>query len=277
MAVRKAALAALAAGALVVPISASPAFANHITERTLDNACPADQVSSGNYSDVPDDRVFARAINCITDYQVATGFVDGEYKPLLSVTRQQMAQFIYRVGLLTDYEFDTTTDPGFPDDPTADTEQRDAIWALSNAGVVQGFVDGTFKPGNFITRAQMASFIANLQEELGVDFGPATEDYFDDDNGTTHESKINIIAEEGVTVGRGADRTYDIGGLVNRGQMAQFLARKLDILVDQGFADSAYGNATPTPTNTNTATGAGIVGGLGNALEGVAGFVGDLF
>lgn len=236
MTVRKRALGALAAGALVVPLFASPASANHIQERSIDQACPADEVTSDQFTDVKDGDVFARAINCIAEYGVATGFVDGEYKPRRDVTRQQMAQFIFRVGILAGADFDTTTDPGYPDDPTAPSEQRDAIWGLTNAGVVRGFSDGRFGPGENIQRQQMASFIANLQTFLQVPgFGPATRDFFDDDNGTTHESKINLIAEEGITVGQGSDRRYGILGFVTRGQMAQFLARKIDILVEKGL------------------------------------------
>jgi len=48
----------------------------------------------------------------------------------------------------------------------------------------------------------MASFIARALPDLD----PATHDWFPDDNGNVHEPDINIIAENGITLGAGSDR-----------------------------------------------------------------------
>jgi hypothetical protein len=60
----------------------------------------------------------------------------------------------------------------------------------------------------------------------------ASRDYFGDDNGHVLEPFINKSAEAGFTAGRAG--RYEPAGLVLRDQMASFLARTLDLLVDEG-------------------------------------------
>ena len=54
-----------------------------------------------------------------------------------------------------------------------------------------------------------------------------TRDWFDDDDGNSHESAINRVAEAGITNGCGP-RSYCPSGAVTRGQMAAFLHRAFD-------------------------------------------------
>jgi hypothetical protein len=245
MAASKRTLAAFAAGALLVPLSpfANPAFADHIEQRTIDSACPEDQVSKGNYpEDVPaDSGFFEREINCVTDYGIATGRAPGDFDREFNVTRRQMAQFVYREALLGGVEFDTTTDPGYIDDDGITGEARDAIWGLTNAGIVRGVGGNRYNPNGDVSRAQMATFLVGLAEELGLTGFETTQDFFDDDdNLTPHEANINRIASEGVTFGQGGDRVYGFDNPVLRQQMAAFLARMLDIAVEQGVIESIF-------------------------------------
>jgi hypothetical protein len=65
----------------------------------------------------------------------------------------------------------------------------------------------------------MATFLARA---LGL---PATDtDYFDDDDGTTHEADINKIAEAGISSGCGGG-AYCPTRNVSRGEMATFLVK----------------------------------------------------
>ena len=63
----------------------------------------------------------------------------------------------------------------------------------------------------------------------------ATEfDYFtDDEQDAVHEPQINVVAEEGIAVGDGADR-YSPAAPVRRDQMAGFLVRALATLEADG-------------------------------------------
>jgi hypothetical protein len=53
-------------------------------------------------------------------------------------------------------------------------------------------------------------------------------DFFTDDEGSTHENSINRLAAAGITTGCTATR-FCPGGVVERDQMASFLARASDL------------------------------------------------
>ena len=93
-------------------------------------------------------------------------------------------------------------------------------WAVEQ-GITSGCGDGRFCPNDVVTRNQMASFIARA-----LDLPPATQDYFDDDDGQTHEADINKVAEAGITGGC-AERMYCPTESVLREQMASFLSRAM--------------------------------------------------
>jgi hypothetical protein len=266
MAVRKRALAALAAGALLVPFASSSAQAGHINQRPVDQACPESGVEENRFEDVDSENVNARFINCIADEfydpqgspanAIATGTSPTQFSPLENVTRRQMAQFIYREALLAGATFDTETDPGYTDDGNVTGEAQDAIFGLTNAGVLQGFGDGRFGPNESISRAQMATFIVNINIFVIGSFTTTSTDFFDDDDGRTpHERNINRIAAAGITIGQGpGDRTYGFLNAVLRQQMAVFLARVLDIFVDNERVNPLPETISVIPDNERVAT-----------------------
>jgi hypothetical protein len=94
---------------------------------------------------------------------------------------------------------------------------------LADSGITNGCTRELFCPGASMTREQMASFLARA-----LDLGPASTDFFTDDEGSVHEDDINRIAAAGVTVGCGGGR-YCPSGTVPREQMASFLARALGL------------------------------------------------
>ncbi len=271
MAASKRTLAAFAAGALLVPLSpfATPAFADHIEIRPIDTACPEGRVSEGNYEDVPPDSgAFEQDINCVTDYGIATGRQPNDFDREFNVTRRQMAQFVYREALLGGVQFDTTTDPGYSDDNDITGEARDAIWGLTNEGVVQGVGGGRFNPNGEVRRDQMATFLVGLADILGLQGFETTEDFFTDDETSVHEANINRIASESVTGGQGGDRIYGPFNPVLRQQMAAFLARVLDIAVEQGQIATLFAPATVTVNEQTVDAGDAITGSItGTGVE----------
>jgi hypothetical protein len=165
---------------------------------------------------------------CITDWEahplaphIAWAFEAGitggcdvlAYCPGASVTRAQMAMFIDRAMVLppTDQDF-------FTDDEGITGEG--SINRLAAAGITGGCAPNRFCPTFPVTRGQMASFLVRA---LGLP--PATTpNYFDDDDGTTHEASIDSLAEAGITGGCG-ERRFCPSSPVTRAQMAAFLHR----------------------------------------------------
>lgn len=158
----------------------------------------------------------------ISELGVTQGCAAGDptrYCPSARVTRAQMATFLTRaLGL--------RVDPNEPDrfSDIAGTPHRAAINALAREGITGGCTaDGTrFCTRNGVTRDQMASFLTR-----GFGFPPAGDQGFSDVPATSpHRDAINRVAARGVTAGC-ADGRYCPRSVVNRAQMASFLARAL--------------------------------------------------
>jgi hypothetical protein len=171
-----------------------------------------------------------RAIDCMVWWEIAQGTSGTTYEPRVGVTREQMAAFVAR--LIEEAGDSLPAAPGnaYSDDDTSHHHGR--INQLAAVGVVDGKGDGRFAPKETVNRAQMAKFIVNAYEFVSDQTLTSSRDYFDDDNGHVLEEFINASAEAGFTVGRNG--RYEPAGVVLRDQMAAFLARTLDLLVDEG-------------------------------------------
>jgi nitrogen regulatory protein PII-like uncharacterized protein len=102
---------------------------------------------------------------------------------------------------------------------TAGNVHEGMINALADAGIAGGFPDGTFRPGQSVSRAQMATFIGRA-----LRLQPADGSRFSDTAGNVHEGMINALADAGIAGGF-PDGTYRPLAPVDRGQMASFLVR----------------------------------------------------
>jgi hypothetical protein len=110
----------------------------------------------------------------------------------------------------------------FPDD-TGSVHEAD-INIIAENGIAFGYTDGTFGPLDSVTRGQMASFLVRALDDLA----PATKDWFPDDAGSPHEADINVIAENGISIGY-TDGTFRPNTPINRAEMATLLVRALGL------------------------------------------------
>lgn len=145
---------------------------------------------------------------------ITVGCHPNAYCPGGLVTRGQMASFLVRMfGLSEGAEVDAFSD----DDGT--THEPD-INRLAHAGITVGCTPTTFCPSSLVSRGEMASFIVRA---IPLSVG-AGDDYFRDDDRTTHEADIDRLAAAGITTGCGT-WSYCPRGWVTREQMAAFLHR----------------------------------------------------
>jgi hypothetical protein len=110
------------------------------------------------------------------------------------------------------------TDVDYFDDDDGTTHEA-SINRVAEAGIMRGTGTRRFSPSRYLTRGQMATVLTRALE-----LPPADEDFFDDDDGTTHEAAINAIAAAGLTTGCGP-RRFCPTKRVTRGQSAAFLYR----------------------------------------------------
>jgi hypothetical protein len=145
---------------------------------------------------------------------ITVGCGPSRFCPSGQVTRAQMATFLTRA-----LDLPATSHDYFSDDNGSTHEDR--INAVAAAGITVGCGERRFCPDGIVTRAQMASFLVRA-----LDLPSTNVDHFTDDNGSTHEDRINALAASGITHGCGTT-TFCPNGGVTRGQMAAFLHRAL--------------------------------------------------
>ena len=130
-------------------------IANIVEAMTGDELDDAD----AGFDDVDADDVFAEFIDKIANADIVQGFEDGSYGPRENVRRDQMATFIANaIEAVTGAEL--ATDGETFDDVDDDNVHAEAIDKLETAGVIDGFGDGTYRPGDDVLRDQMAKFVA---------------------------------------------------------------------------------------------------------------------
>ncbi len=133
-----------------------------------------------------------------------------------------------------------------------------SIQWIYDQGITGGCAANRYCPRTAVSRGQMASFLARAMHL------PATStDYFDDDDGLTHEAAINSIAEAEITGGC-APKRFCRDDPVSRAQMAAFLVRALNIppATKDWFTDD---NGSTLETSINALAQAGLTGGCGGS------------
>lgn len=148
------------------------------------------------------------------------------------------------------------SDPGgtfFDDD---DSVHEGGIEAIAAEGITEGCnppQNTEYCPGEDVTRAQMATFVARA-----LNLGPATDDYFTDDEDSVHEGGINRIREVGITEGCNppTNDQFCPDQTMTRGQMAAFLARAFDFApTDEDFFVDDEGHLFERAINRMAAEG----------------------
>lgn len=145
------------------------------------------RVEQAAFGDIDDDGVHALTIGCLADTGIINGVGDGRFDPWGTLTRGQAASLIARGGGLV-----PAGSAPFPD--VVGSPHGGAIAAASEAGIILGFDDGSFRPGMAVSRGQYATMLAGLLELDAVD--PPF-----DDAGDTHGGAIGALHVAGIVTG----------------------------------------------------------------------------
>ena len=139
-------------------VQSEPAESAETASETSDTAAPTETACLDERSE-PAALKAARSDENHTPY--ISGMPDGCFYPNKKISRASLAVILYRLG---SYE----PGPERFSDVTGDKWYVEAVNALANAGVLGGFPDGSFRPNNTATRAQLASILAALSGETAA-------------------------------------------------------------------------------------------------------------
>lgn len=113
--------------------------------------------TSNPYTDVPADRWSNKAISTMTNGKFVEGYPNGSFRPHAPITRAEFVTMATRFANLTA----ATTNP-FSD--ISGHWAYDYILKGYNAGWINGYPDGSFRPNAYITRAEVMTIINRMLE-----------------------------------------------------------------------------------------------------------------
>ncbi|WP_069203019.1 C40 family peptidase [Bacillus testis] len=113
------------------------------------------QGTAMNFTDLDKGHFAYNAIAELSNKGIISGFEDGTFRPADSVTRGQAAAIINR-----QLKHTASSTYSYKDVNTNSVFAKD-IAAMKELGIINGFADGTYRPNETMTRAQMAVIVKN--------------------------------------------------------------------------------------------------------------------
>ena len=145
------------------------------------------------------------------------------YCPAVSVTRAEMAVFLARA--LGD-AVEPTTGLGVFSDVAPNAWYTEAIARMFELGITTGYVDGTYRPNDPVSRGEMAVFLDRAFDSVTAVGEPAP--FVDVDPEAFFAVAADALYDSGVTLGCQTDPlAFCPMDAVTRAEMASFLARVL--------------------------------------------------
>lgn len=168
--------------------------------------------------EIPDDE--PPLLNLADHFAYIVGYPDNTVRPEGLITREEVAAVFFRLLDPSYRELIRTSVSDFPD-VLPDRWSSKHIATLATGGVLEGYPDGTFKPGNFVTRAELATIASRFDELSFLD-----TNIFPDVEGHWAEKYINSAAAKGWVEGY-PDGTFKPDAYITRAEFVTLVNRVL--------------------------------------------------
>ena len=159
---------------------------------------------------------YETAIRYLADKKIIGGYADGSFRPSNSVNRAEFIKIV--VGAKLGYEPSGSASNCFTDVKASDWFAPYVCYAKNN-GIIGGYSDGSFKPGNTINLAEAAKIVVNA---LGLDLS-------NDDSGYWYSVFIRTLQNSNFI----PDSFNSVQDVVNRGQMAELIYRIMENITNK--------------------------------------------
>ena len=122
------------------------------------------------FTDGPDDAWYREAVEYVRDQGIMFGMEDTYFGAAQSLERSHFVTMIYRMAGEPQVQFI----PEYLDVPDGTFYSLPVTWA-TKAGVITGYLDGTFGPANMMTREELATMIYRYAKGKGIDVSEKVE------------------------------------------------------------------------------------------------------
>lgn len=174
----------------------------------------------GNYSWA------APAVDYLYENNITTGTGSGRYQPASAMSRGDFMVMVVRAFGLT-----SSGTASFPDVPQ-DAYYASAVATAKALGIATGYEDGTFKPGNTLSRQEAMVFLQRAFQAAGWYIGDGSQStlalYPDGSQVAGYaQGAVAAMVEWGILYGK--DGLLDPWGALTRAEMAVLLHRALTL------------------------------------------------
>lgn len=197
------------------------------------NLIPVYADTDAGFSDLSANSPFFDAVDYVRSQGIVNGYADGTYKPDSRINRAEFVKIIIGAIFAEDQISGCAPNKTFPDVSQSDWFYP-YICAASNNGIISGYPDGSFKPGNYINFAEASKIIVNA-------FGykvPAKNIWY--------QPFVEKLEEFKAVPGT----IHSISKNISRGEMAEMIYRLKEDITDKSSMSFFSGDTETFQTTT---------------------------
>ena len=181
------------------------------------SAAPVNPEPMFKFSDLPSTHWSYNYVNTLAENFILNGYLDGTFKPDANITRAEFAKIIVSA---TD-TLDTTAKAEFSD-VSEDDWYNYYVASAYKEGFIKGYPDGTFRPNDYITRADICTIVSRSLGSPNTVSGMQ----FDDDQAIPSYAKIPVYALVKLEIINGmGDGTFAPKANATRAQTAKIICK----------------------------------------------------
>ena len=201
---------------------------------TVTFRCDGGELCPGHHlTDVSKDAWYHAAVDYAVEHGIMEGVSETEFSPNTEVTRAQAVQILYNLEGQPDVSDENL---GYPyEDVNAEEWYGNAVYWARLTGVATGYGDGTFQPGDNITRQEFAQMLYNYAKYKGYDLTAEGDlSQFPDSGSVANWAETAMSWANGNELINGHDDgTIDAAGIGTRAQAASILMKFDQNLVEK--------------------------------------------
>lgn len=175
------------------------------------------------FKDVPVDDPKAKAIILAAKFGIIKGYGDHSFRANVAITRAEFVSMLARTLGLT-----SESDSAFKD--TKGHWAADAIATFRTTGIANGYLDGTFRPNQPITKAEIVTMLArvmNRHYEINTKY--------EDVRGHWAEAEIDTLSDMGIVKGISTDGLFNPNAHATRFESLLMILRMLNVSLDHSL------------------------------------------